>query len=310
MNQPLVSIIIPTYNRAHLIGETLDSVMAQTYTNWECIIVDDGSTDNTNEVVGEYVQKDARFKYFHRPKDKPKGPSACRNYGLEVSNGEYVNWLDSDDLLIINKFEEDIKHIESGHYDFTISQSDFFVLRGVSEKKQWNDNLWSNNPINDFIMSKIGWSVNAPLWRKKSLIKNGLFFCEDIITADDRFYHLKALESNLKPIVQNRVSNFIRIHPQRLNDYKIKSPFKLYVNYYLITHKEKLALNEDSILFLKNQFNRQFSNLLKNKKIKLSFSYLLKIRHYKFSFKEIVTLYFKFIVGIFYTMFGVGYKLL
>ena len=77
---PLVSIIIPTYNRAHLIGETLDSVLAQTYQNWECIIVDDGSSDNTDEVIGAYVEKDSRFKYYHRSdKDLPKEPSASRN---------------------------------------------------------------------------------------------------------------------------------------------------------------------------------------------------------------------------------------
>ena len=71
--EPLVSVIIPTYNRAHLIGETLDSVLAQTYQNWECIIVDDGSSDDTDEVIGEYVKKDNRFKYYHRPDEHLPG---------------------------------------------------------------------------------------------------------------------------------------------------------------------------------------------------------------------------------------------
>ncbi|MFN7044604.1 MAG: glycosyltransferase family 2 protein [Flavobacterium sp.] len=99
MHNPLVSILIPTYNRAHLIIETLDSVLAQTYTNWECIVVDDGSTDNTEAVVMDYVKKDTRFQYHHRPTSKPKGANACRNYGFEISNGDYVKWLDSDDML-------------------------------------------------------------------------------------------------------------------------------------------------------------------------------------------------------------------
>ncbi len=64
MNNPLVSIIIPTYNRAHLIHETLDSVLAQTYTNWECIVVDDGSSDNTEEVLESYINKDFRFQDY------------------------------------------------------------------------------------------------------------------------------------------------------------------------------------------------------------------------------------------------------
>ncbi|NMH25329.1 glycosyltransferase family 2 protein [Flavobacterium solisilvae] len=108
MNTPLVSIIIPTYNRAHLIGETLNSVLAQTYTHWECIIVDDGSTDNTDEVVGEYVKKDSRFQYHKRDFNKRKGASSCRNIGLELANGEYIQFLDSDDLMDDNKIEVQI----------------------------------------------------------------------------------------------------------------------------------------------------------------------------------------------------------
>lgn len=106
--QPLVSIIIPTYNRAHLIGETLDSVLAQTYTNWECIVVDDGGTDGTDEVLAEYVAKDSRFQYHHRPKDRPKGDNACRNYGFELSMGKYIQWLDSDDILGKAKLESQL----------------------------------------------------------------------------------------------------------------------------------------------------------------------------------------------------------
>ena len=97
--EPLVSVIIPTYNRAHLIGETLDSVLAQTYQNWECIIVDDGSSDDTNEVVGVYVKKDSRFKFYHRPDKHLPGGNGARNYGFKMSQGEYIQWFDSDDLM-------------------------------------------------------------------------------------------------------------------------------------------------------------------------------------------------------------------
>ena len=90
----LVSIIIPVYNRAHLIGETLDSVLKQTYVNWECIIIDDVSTDRTCKVVMEYCNRDTRFKLFHRPKDKPRGGNAARNYGFEKSSGIYINWFE------------------------------------------------------------------------------------------------------------------------------------------------------------------------------------------------------------------------
>ncbi|WP_067148392.1 glycosyltransferase family 2 protein [Pseudotamlana agarivorans] len=100
MSEPLISIIIPTFNRAHLIRGTLDSVLAQTYTNWECLVVDDGSTDGTDAIMAEYCAKDARFQYYHRPKDRLPGGNAARNYGFEVSKGEYVNWFDDDDIML------------------------------------------------------------------------------------------------------------------------------------------------------------------------------------------------------------------
>lgn len=111
--EPLVSIIIPTYNRAHLIAETLDSVLAQTYKNWECIVVDDGSTDETDLLMKGYISKDSRFQYHHRPADRLPGGNAARNYGFEISKGEYINWLDSDDLISINKINDQIKCLEN-----------------------------------------------------------------------------------------------------------------------------------------------------------------------------------------------------
>lgn len=99
MSSGLVSIIIPTFNRAHLICETLDSVLAQTYQNWECIIVDDGSTDNTVEVINKYIKKDNRFQLHYRPVNGIPGGNASRNYGFEISKGEFINWFDDDDIM-------------------------------------------------------------------------------------------------------------------------------------------------------------------------------------------------------------------
>jgi len=129
MRTPLVSIIIPTYNRAHLIRETLDSVLAQTYSNWECIIIDDGSTDETNSLLTKYCAKDSRFQYQHRPNNRPKGANACRNYGFELSKGEYINWFDSDDLMMINKLELQVENILKNNCDFVIAKSINLLLK-------------------------------------------------------------------------------------------------------------------------------------------------------------------------------------
>ena len=99
LNKPLVSIIIPTYNRASLIEETLNSIIDQTFQNWECLVIDDGSTDTTEEVMKKYVCADKRIHYYSKPVDLLRGGNAARNYGFKMSRGEYIHWFDSDDLM-------------------------------------------------------------------------------------------------------------------------------------------------------------------------------------------------------------------
>ncbi len=118
--QPLVSIIIPTYNRAHLLGETLDSILDQTYQNWECIVVDDRSTDTSTATLEAYLKKDSRFQFFLRPTDKPKGANACRNFGFEKSQGEYIQWFDSDDLMHKEKLNLKISYAISKNVDIIV----------------------------------------------------------------------------------------------------------------------------------------------------------------------------------------------
>ena len=118
---PLVSIIIPAFNRAQLIGATLDSVLAQTYTNWECIVVDDGSLDYTTKVLDAYIKSDSRIQCFNRPSDSIKGAPTCRNIGIEKSKGEYLIFLDSDDFLLPHCLENRIKKfIENSLFKFLV----------------------------------------------------------------------------------------------------------------------------------------------------------------------------------------------
>lgn len=104
---PRVSVVIPTYNRARLICETLDSVLAQTYRDFEIIVVDDGSTDGTQEVVSRYGPS---LRYLRQ---ENAGPAAARNAGIRASGGEYVAFLDSDDLWLPRKLEEEMAVLAS-----------------------------------------------------------------------------------------------------------------------------------------------------------------------------------------------------
>jgi glycosyltransferase involved in cell wall biosynthesis len=111
--RPLVSIIIPTYNRGHLIGETLESVLCQTYDNWECLVIDDGSTDNTDALVQGYLNKDNRIKFYHRPELHLPGGGGARNYGFLQSNGDYLIFLDSDDIIKEDCLEKRVQSLSS-----------------------------------------------------------------------------------------------------------------------------------------------------------------------------------------------------
>jgi glycosyltransferase involved in cell wall biosynthesis len=94
---PYFSIIIPTYNRAHLISKAIDSVIAQTYENWELIFVDDGSTDKTKELILSYQKKDERIRYIYQDNSER---SVARNNGIDNANGQYICFLDSDDYYL------------------------------------------------------------------------------------------------------------------------------------------------------------------------------------------------------------------
>lgn len=112
-----VSVIVPCYNQAQFLPETLDSVLAQTHKNWECIIVNDGSTDNTEEVALKYCKQDERFVYL--PKQNG-GLSSARNAGLEVAKGDYVQFLDSDDVLLPRKLEVQLLDLKENNSDFSV----------------------------------------------------------------------------------------------------------------------------------------------------------------------------------------------
>ncbi|SFS78543.1 glycosyltransferase family 2 protein [Lutibacter maritimus] len=109
----LVTVIIPTFNRVNLIKETLDSVLNQTYKNWECIIIDDRSTDGTLDVLRYYQKKDDRFKIIIKPIQFMQSASISRNIGLNNAQGDYIQFLDSDDLLAANKIESQINLLKN-----------------------------------------------------------------------------------------------------------------------------------------------------------------------------------------------------
>jgi len=213
---PLVSIIIPTYNRACLIGETLDSIIAQTYANWECIVVDDDSSDNTDQLMAFYVEKEPRIQYHHRPKDRHKGANACRNYGFELSNGEFIHWFDSDDLMANNNIQVKLNHLNYNQ------ECDFCICKIVKFEGNFRRGkfIYSDSDLKivdglyeDYITGKISILNVTPLWRRRVFDPNNLYDEKVFQFQDLDFYSRLIFKNNLVGIINKEL-----IYVRRNND--------------------------------------------------------------------------------------------
>jgi len=171
INRPTVSVVIPTYNRAHLIGKAIQSVFNQSYQDFEIIIIDDGSTDNTEEIIKGY--KDKRINYIKH--ERNQGISAARNIGIKKARGEYIAFLDSDDEWLPEKLDKQIKVFQNEppevgvvcSWSFKINEKGNYIGKVCLPKKEgymYKDLLSSNNL-----------SVPTLLIRKECFEKVGLF---------------------------------------------------------------------------------------------------------------------------------------
>lgn len=169
---PLVSIIIPIYNSSKYLDETLKSICDQSYQNWECILVDDGSQDESVAISKNQSKLDSRFKFFHRPTELEKGANSCRNYGFRMSKGDFVNWFDSDDVMLSNFIETKIRAVEENTQ--VVISSGFF---SDSELKNHKFMAMYESPklYEDYFLWKLKIITNSVLFKRDLLLKCKLF---------------------------------------------------------------------------------------------------------------------------------------
>lgn len=269
MEKGLVSIIIPTFNRALLISDTLDSIITQKYKNWECIIVDDGSTDNTKDIINKFILKDSRFIYLERPENRLKGANACRNFGFENSNGQYVNWFDSDDLMMPDKLALQVEQLKVENKDFSVCQT---MVYDVETKKNIGlraKALVSNDILNDYITYKIFWLTNAPLWKKDCLIAKGLKFDESLQQSQDYDFHIRALLKNMSYAFINTPLVVFKKHLTNMSASNFDTKSKLKSNLRVkndILNVHRSHLNIKTIRFTYKEILKLYKVSLKNKK--------------------------------------------
>lgn len=233
----MVSIIIPTYNRAHLISKAIDSIINQTYKNWELLIIDDGSTDETEVVIKSFLE-DKRIQYFKIPNS---GACAARNKGLENSKGDYITFLDSDDEYLPEKIEKQIYVFKNskvanlgvvscGRLDFTNGK--------ISSK--WIPKY--KGEILDILLSKIKVGVGTPfLMISKEVRDAGIRFDVDMPAGQDYDFVVSILQK----------FNF-----DYADDYLVR------VNHH---NENRVYTNETALKATEKQFNK-YQPLIQNKR--------------------------------------------
>lgn len=186
-----VSIITPSFNRAYIIGETANSIFNQTYPNWEWVIVDDGSTDNSWELIQNYAKHDPRVKVYQRDRE-PKGACVCRNTAVEKCTGDYLIFLDTDDLLAPYCLEQRVRAIEENN------ECDFVIFPMLIFKNKPHDlNILWNIETDEDDLSRIlkGDPIcqgTGTIWRKPAFQRVGMWK-EDLMLWQDIELHMRSL---------------------------------------------------------------------------------------------------------------------
>jgi glycosyltransferase involved in cell wall biosynthesis len=218
-NSPLISIIIPSYNYGNYIVAALESIVVQTFKDWECIVVDDGSTDDTAKRVADFISSNPLydFKYICIPNS---GTSAAKNVGIDLAKGKYIQFLDADDLLSPEKLEVQAQIIEQTDCALVYSRTVFFKESGATEQIISKypegflkmESLSGLNLLSALVDNNI-LTISSPLVHKTLVLAAGMF-SSTIRNNEDWLFWFKV--AMLKPIFvfDNNPHSFtkVRIH--------------------------------------------------------------------------------------------------
>ena len=251
-SKPKVSIIIPTHNRGDYIGDALQSIIAQTLPDWEAIVVDDGSTDDTEVIVKSYTN--SRIRYIYQ---ENKGVAAARNAGLKTTWGSYIAFLDSDDLFLPNKLELQVNFLEA-QPDLGLVAGGFIGIdrekRVVNEVHPWLSS--ATFELSDWI-DGCPFIVNAVLIRREWLERVD-FFDENMRYVEDWDLWLRLSLAGCRMGWIKKVVCYYRLHNDNLvrNAYKMKEGMAIML--------DKLYAQPNLPIKISNMRNRAYSNIYFN----------------------------------------------
>jgi glycosyltransferase involved in cell wall biosynthesis len=236
MAEVKISIIIPCYNYAHFLAECFGNLQKQSYSNWECLVVDNNSSDDTKHVVEEFTKQEPRIKYLFQP---VKGPSAARNLGIKEAKGEYIQFLDADDLLQGNKFKNalqifntqadaDIVYSGCRYFQDGNMNNLFFSMHG----NKINDKDWmpycqgGKEQMLPHLLKENIMVISSPLIKASTLKQIGLFD-ESLAFNEDWELWLRFVFADKKFVFDKSVDSLalIRVHKTSHS----RNPFKMFL---------------------------------------------------------------------------------
>lgn len=234
--KPLISIVIPAYNYGHYLIECFSNLQQQTYTNWECLLVDNNSTDNTKQIVEDFSKQEPRIKYFF---NSGNGPSPARNLGMKEAKGDYIQFLDADDLLQANKFENALAVFDKEtDADIVYSDCRYFVdgnrndLFFAMRADKTNDKAWmpycegSKQEMLPYILKENIMVISSPLIKASALKEIGCFD-ETLAFNEDWELWLRFVLADKRFVFDKKKNGFalIRVHKTSHS----RNPFKMFL---------------------------------------------------------------------------------
>ena len=253
----LVSIITPSYNCAKFVEETIQSILSQTYTNWELIFQDDCSTDNTKEIVAKYAEKDSRIKYECNARNS--GAAITRNNALRRANGKWIAFLDSDDLWFPEKLEKQIEFMSRNKYSFS-----YHEYTEITEEGEENGVYVSGiKKVNTYDMYACCWPGCLSVMYDKEKI--GLIQIKDVRKNNDTAMWLKVVKKAPCYLLKEPLAKYRRrkgsITPPSLTK-------RIWAHYPLFRIAEEMNPIVSTFWTLANVFGNAFKKMFYVKKLK------------------------------------------
>lgn len=238
---PAITVVIPTFNRCHMIANAIKSLQQQTFSDWELVIVDDASTDKTTDVVDSHKQKDKRIKYRKHPTNR--GGNAARNSGIKTSQGRFISFLDDDDTLAPNKLR--LQHaFLAQNVNTGLVYSGYRYVDAASQKIVKRIPASHRGNVLKAILKKNILGSPTPLIRRRCFEDAGLFD-ESLKSSQDWDMWIRIAQYHRFDYIEDYLAN-VNIHGEQISvnlESKIKSRKRIYQKYTHLFDQKTRALH-------------------------------------------------------------------